>query len=105
MQKTNIVKLGGTSVDTVNKMERIVHQVKDDFVGEQVFLVVSAMGKTTDRIVEAVEDAREGKMTEPEMVYREAEKFPLSNSIRGYKDSLYLQFHSMLKQAAGGNPA
>lgn len=105
MQKTNIVKLGGTSVDTVNKMEKIAHQVKDDFAGEQMFLVVSAMGKTTDRIVEAIENAREGKVTEPGMVYRETENFSLSNNLRGYKDSLYLQFPSLLKKAAGGDQA
>ncbi len=103
MLNTNIIKLGGTSVDIEEKMVRVAQQVKDDFAEEQIFLVLSAMGKTTDKIDNAIKEAKEGKMTSPEEVYVEFEKSTLSSKLRGYRDSIYLSFSEMLKGAANGD--
>lgn len=57
--KTIVMKFGGTSLDSVEKIGRIVYQIKESFVGNRIAVVVSAIGKTTNQIIEDIGRAEE----------------------------------------------
>ncbi|MBS3681247.1 aspartate kinase [Ornithinibacillus massiliensis] len=53
--KRNVLKFGGTSVSSLEKIKGIAGYLKDRVrQGEQLVVVVSAMGKTTDELLEQV---------------------------------------------------
>ena len=55
--KRTVVKFGGTSVGDFNKIKAIAQQLKARVShGEQLIVVVSAMGKTTDQLMAQVAD-------------------------------------------------
>lgn len=55
-----VMKFGGTSVATVEKMQEIAKFVRNRReTGESIVVVVSAMGKTTDRLVEMARNLAE----------------------------------------------
>ena len=59
-QKMKVLKFGGTSVGSAEKMKKIAEIIHSE---QPVFVVLSAMGGTTDRLTEMVADAVEGRMT------------------------------------------
>lgn len=51
-----VMKFGGTSVGSLERMKRVARRIADRFdAGDQVVVVVSAMGKTTDELVRLAE--------------------------------------------------
>ena len=57
---TTVIKLGGKSNETVEKIYHNAGQIKEGFRGEKVYVVVSAMGNITDRTERYVGFARSG---------------------------------------------
>jgi aspartate kinase len=55
-----VMKFGGTSVESAAAIERVAHIV-DDRVSQKPVVVVSAMGKTTNKLLAIAEAAVEGK--------------------------------------------
>ena len=54
--KRNVLKFGGTSVSSLEKIKEIANSLKErSEQGEQLIVVVSAMGKTTDELMEQVD--------------------------------------------------
>ncbi|MDI6806347.1 MAG: aspartate kinase [Candidatus Aenigmarchaeota archaeon] len=107
MMKSTVLKFGGTSVETIEKIEQIAKQIKDNFSEEKLFVVVSAMGNTTDRIEGAIKNAKE-KLENPEDVYREFElayQHHTNTHIQNFRDSIYQSFHNTLRKVAEGNKA
>ncbi|MDY6779486.1 MAG: aspartate kinase, partial [Halobacteria archaeon] len=52
-----VVKFGGTSVGSGERIKRAAESVAREFrEGNEVCVVVSAMGDTTDRLVEEIEE-------------------------------------------------
>lgn len=56
--KRAVLKFGGSSVATIDKMKSIVDKIeKRTNQGEQIVVVVSAMGKTTNKLLELAQEA------------------------------------------------
>ena len=51
-----VLKFGGTSVATTDQIKKIARFIKDRHENEQLVIVVSAMGKTTDRLVKMMHE-------------------------------------------------
>jgi aspartate kinase len=52
---TSILKFGGTSVESIDKIKAIANYIKDRYLnGESLVVVVSAMGKSTDHLVKLI---------------------------------------------------
>ncbi len=50
--KLRVLKFGGSSLDSIQKIQSIAQQIRDDYQnGDRFILVVSAMGKTTDDLI------------------------------------------------------
>ncbi|MBC2575410.1 aspartate kinase [Peptostreptococcus canis] len=57
MENTVVLKFGGTSVGTIEKIKKISNYLKQRvYKGEKLVVVVSAMGKTTDNLIKQVEE-------------------------------------------------
>ncbi|VAW27821.1 hypothetical protein MNBD_BACTEROID07-1334, partial [hydrothermal vent metagenome] len=54
-----VLKFGGTSVGSAEKMKKIAEIIRSE---RPVFVVLSAMGGTTDKLTGMVADAVEGRM-------------------------------------------
>ncbi|WP_240842780.1 aspartate kinase [Acidaminobacter sp. JC074] len=54
-----ILKFGGTSVATIDQIKKIAKFIKERHEDEQLVVVVSAMGKTTDRLVKMIKEISE----------------------------------------------
>lgn len=61
-----VMKFGGTSVATPERLARVVEIVADARAQGAVAVVVSAMGDTTDRLIDAVEAAARGDAAQAE---------------------------------------
>ena len=52
MNQLRVQKYGGSSVDSIEKIQRIAKQLSADFAqGDRFIIIVSAMGKTTDDLI------------------------------------------------------
>lgn len=51
-----ILKFGGTSVATIDQIKNIARFIKDRHLNEQLVIVVSAMGKTTDKLLKMIHE-------------------------------------------------
>ncbi|MFT4704397.1 MAG: aspartokinase/homoserine dehydrogenase 1 [Bradymonadia bacterium] len=56
----HVLKFGGSSLATVDRFQRVVNIIASRQGGERLAVVLSAPGKTTDRLVEALERAELG---------------------------------------------
>lgn len=54
-----ILKFGGTSVATIDQIKNIARIIRDRHVDEQLVVVVSAMGKTTDKLLKMIHEISE----------------------------------------------
>lgn len=106
IKMNRVLKFGGTSVEDMERMKLIGQQINDYSSGDMVYIVVSAMGDTTDRIGRAVDDAKHGKYADPEDVYGLFENARIkagnnagSIALDGHRDAIYLSLHSSLKKA------
>lgn len=64
----HILKFGGTSVGTAERLLRVLEIIRAERAKRPVAVVVSAMGDTTDRLLEAADLAAEGRLPEAEAV-------------------------------------
>ncbi len=62
----HILKFGGTSVGTAERLLRVLEIIRAERAIRPVAVVVSAMGDTTDRLLEAADLAAEGRLPEAE---------------------------------------
>lgn len=94
---TTVLKAGGSSVADEAKISRILEQTHG--MDDSIVLAVSAQGKTTDRIVKAIESARNGMhVPEPEEVFQEFESLGIGNRntvADGIRDAIFLEFQSL----------
>ncbi len=63
-----ILKFGGTSVGTAERLLRVLEIIQRERAMRPVAVVVSAMGDTTDRLLEAADLAAEGRLPAAETV-------------------------------------
>lgn len=57
---TTVLKFGGTSVKNIEKIKAIALQIKERYqLGESLVVVVSAMGKSTDKLVKMIHSLNE----------------------------------------------
>lgn len=68
------MKFGGSSVDTAASIARVAGIIRD-FLGRQPVIVVSAMAKTTRRLLEAAEAAAAGNREEAHAAFDEIETY------------------------------
>ena len=75
-----VQKFGGTSVGSVEKIENVASRVIEEKErGNDVVVVVSAMGKTTDQLVKMAEDISENpSKREMDMLLTTGEQITIS---------------------------
>ena len=99
---TTVLKAGGSSVASEEKIQRILEQAHE--LDDLIVLIVSAQGKTTDRIVKAIESAKNGgPIPEPEEIFQEFEGLGIGNKdfrVTGIRDSVYGEFETLREQGS-----
>ncbi|AQY50955.1 aspartate kinase [Listeria weihenstephanensis FSL R9-0317] len=75
-----VLKFGGTSVGTIEKIKKTAEQaIRESKKGNQVIVVVSAMGKSTDRLVDmALEISEQPSKREMDMLLSTGEQVTIS---------------------------
>ncbi|MBC1499896.1 aspartate kinase [Listeria weihenstephanensis] len=75
-----VLKFGGTSVGTIEKIKKTAEQaIRESKKGNQVVVVVSAMGKSTDRLVDmALEISEQPSKREMDMLLSTGEQVTIS---------------------------
>ena len=98
---TTVIKVGGSSQSTFDNIQRIVDQSRE--LDDNLVYAISAQGKTTDRIDEAIERAKRGERTEPEYVFQELESMYGTLQLEGYevplRDGIYQRFSNLPQEA------
>lgn len=90
---TSIIKIGGKSCETGEQMGRLT-QAFEEWDGN-IVAVVSAQGRTTDRIEDAIKEAREGKALQPKQIFGEFENaynWLNDKNLSGLRDAAYSDF-------------
>lgn len=103
-----VMKAGGSSVADAAKIGRIIEQAKD--LEEPIVLIVSAQGKTTTRIENAIESAKKGeRVPPPDEIFQEFERTGVktSNIAAGIRDAAYGGIHALEKRTVAelGDPS
>ena len=113
-----VLKIGGSSVDSAAAVGRVVELVRG-FRERRPVVVVSAMAKTTNRLLESGAAAAAGDLTRAEAIRGEllafhlregglavpkTERGPLSDAIQGFFDELERRLSTIGADAALGKP-
>lgn len=69
-----VLKFGGSSLATADHLKRIVNIIRDARSKGQIACVVSAMGESTDHLLEALAAARSGEREHAQALARQIEK-------------------------------
>lgn len=87
-----VIKAGGSSLKDVAGVRTLIGQARE-IAGDRL-VVVSAQGKETDRIIDAIQKSGNGgKPPKPEEIFREFESMGIPSSYhRGVRDSIYMAF-------------
>lgn len=64
-EKPTVLKFGGSSLYGKEQLQKLVNIIKAEYEKNSIVLVVSARGKTTDKLIELYEIAKHGKDFEP----------------------------------------
>lgn len=98
---TTVLKAGGSSVADERKITRILEQAQG--MDDLIVLTVSAQGKTTNRIVKAIESAKNGEsVPEPGEIFQEFESLGIgkrNTAADGIRDAIFLEFQSLQNPA------
>lgn len=103
------MKFGGSSVESVAALERVIERIRQH-VARRPVIIISAMGKTTRRLLAAGEAAAAGRAAEAREIARdlrlfhEAEARPLTppGSLDATFDSFFGELDAALAEAANG---
>jgi aspartate kinase len=103
------MKFGGSSVESVAALERVIERIRQH-VARRPVIIISAMGKTTRRLLAAGESAAAGRPEEAQEIARdlrlfhEAEARPLTppGSLDATFDSFFGELDAALAEAATG---
>ncbi|MBP7126390.1 bifunctional aspartate kinase/homoserine dehydrogenase I [Myxococcota bacterium] len=80
-----VMKFGGTSVGSPDRLERVVEIVADAWQEGPLVVVVSAMQHSTDRLIEAADLAVAGRLEEAERVLDELMDLTTTNGLVGIR--------------------
>jgi aspartokinase/homoserine dehydrogenase 1 len=78
--KTRVLKFGGTSLGSPERLARACDLIRREFELGPIAVVVSAMGDTTDWLLEAAETAKRGDFGEAEQIARRVGELALGNA-------------------------
>jgi aspartokinase/homoserine dehydrogenase 1 len=82
-----VMKFGGTSVGSPQSLARVLEIISHERAVGQLAVVVSAMGDTTDRLIEATEKAGSGHASDAESTVSQIEALAIENATQVLRSS------------------
>ena len=81
MTQWSVLKFGGSSVGRPERLVHVVETIKQAQGSGRLAVVVSAMGDSTDRLIEAVELAAAGELEQAEAIVNRMGDLAISNAM------------------------
>jgi len=85
-KRYTVLKFGGTSLSTPEKLLRVVELIKKQADRTQTAVVVSAMGKSTDKLIEALNAASSGNRERADQLVNEVGDLACASGAKALKE-------------------